>query len=59
MKTKRPNDKKSKETGSDDSKHAIHQRKLKQERIKYRHKNAWLQEVDDDYELPKYKDEEE
>lgn len=31
-------------------------RKIKE---KYKHKNHWLREEDDDYELPKFKDEEE
>lgn len=28
-------------------------------KVKYKHKNYWLEEYDDDFELPKYKDEEE
>ena len=59
MKTKKTNDKKSIETRSNDSRHAINQRKIKQQKLKYRHKNAWLPEDDDDYFLPKYKEEEE
>jgi len=59
MKTKKTIDKKSNESQADDSRHAIKQRKLRQEKIKYRHKNAWLEDEDDDYTLPKYRDEEE
>jgi hypothetical protein len=58
MKSRKLDDKKSKELTPDDSKHAIKQRKLKEQKVKYRHKNTWL-EIDEDYSLPNYKDEEE
>ena len=37
----------------------IHHGKSKITKEKYKHKNRWLEEDDDDYEMPNYKDEEE
>ncbi len=33
--------------------------KMKQVKVKYNHKNHWLEQDDSDYEFPNYKDEEE
>jgi hypothetical protein len=60
MKTRKEKNKKGNESRShDDVNQSMHQKNKTQHKIKYRHQNHWLEEIDDDYQLPKYEDEDE
>jgi hypothetical protein len=60
MKNKKGNKKELESKIKEENELAAKRRKKKDEKIKYRHKNHWLAEFDDDDDaLPIYKDEEE
>lgn len=58
MKTKKGNKRDQQTQMNDQMGDTIPHSKKRKVKVKYKHKNHWLQQ-DEDYELPKYKDEEE
>lgn len=59
MKSRKENKRSLKPIKKDEIDETFSHGKKRNDKVKYKHKNHWLAEEDDDYTPPKYKDEEE